>query len=258
MNAGVRRRLDRRPGWNPEWTDAGHLVEDLQAMWPPPSSTATRRAVFSRTAARRPLNLSSSTMARIIYDRLRAFAAGWALFEGTRASRLSCTVARPTSGCPGVSHGGTAPTKGGPWDLADTGQGSGSRLDFRAGHFRGRVCPSETSFSARRRLATTVAQVVLSRVAPDSRHRCGPLAARDDAESGQLTSRYRKCTNTLHCTTPCGRGSSARVPTVSRRSRSTRCSTSPPTAEVDGVKFDGIDLFLFDPHIEHRLRATTT
>ena len=24
----VRRRLDRRPGWNPEWTDAGRLVED--------------------------------------------------------------------------------------------------------------------------------------------------------------------------------------------------------------------------------------
>ena len=23
-------------------------------------------------------------------------------------------------------------------------------------------------------------------------------------------------------------------------------------AEVDGVKFDGVDLFLYDPHIEHR------
>ena len=22
---------------------------------------------------------------------------------------------------------------------------------------------------------------------------------------------------------------------------------------VDGVKFDGVDLFLFDPHVEHRL-----
>ena len=29
-------------------------------------------------------------------------------------------------------------------------------------------------------------------------------------------------------------------------------------AEVDGVKFDGVDLFLFDPHVRHRLDATTT
>ena len=43
-------------------------------MWPPPSSTATRSAPFSRTAARRPLNLSSSTMARIIHDRAAGFA----------------------------------------------------------------------------------------------------------------------------------------------------------------------------------------
>ena len=29
-------------------------------------------------------------------------------------------------------------------------------------------------------------------------------------------------------------------------------------AEVNGVKFDGVDLFLFDPHVEHRYRPTTT
>ena len=28
-------------------------------------------------------------------------------------------------------------------------------------------------------------------------------------------------------------------------------------AEVDGARFDGVDLFLFDPHVSHRSRATT-
>ena len=42
-------------------------------------------------------------------------------------------------------------------------------------------------------------------------------------------------------------GKGARTP--SRRSISTRCSISRPQAEVDGVKFDGVDLFLFDPHV---------
>ena len=34
-------------------------------------------------------------------------------------------------------------------------------------------------------------------------------------------------------------------------STSIRCSSLTAAAEVDGVRFDGVDLFLFDPHIGH-------
>ncbi len=36
----------------------------------------------------------------------------------------------------------------------------------------------------------------------------------------------------------------------SRRSAWTLCSTSTAAAEVDGIKFDGVDLFLFAPHVD--------
>ena len=53
-----------------------------------------------------------------------------------------------------------------------------------------------------------------------------------------------------NCTMRCGPAWSARAaPARSRSSTSTPCSTSPPRREVDGVKFDGVDLFLIDPHI---------
>jgi hypothetical protein len=43
-----------------------------------------------------------------------------------------------------------------------------------------------------------------------------------------------------------GKGSPARSPS----STSTPCSTSPPRPEVGGVKFDGVDLFLYNPHTD--------
>ena len=48
----------------------------------------------------------------------------------------------------------------------------------------------------------------------------------------------------------CGPASSARgAQGPSRRSTWTRCSNLTAAAQVDGVKFDGVDIFLYDPHI---------
>ena len=84
-------------------------------------------------------------MARIIYDRTAGFAAR-AVFEGTR--RHATHYGRTTDSCP-VFRTVELLRRRGPWDLADVRQ----RLapDFSCGHF-GSVCPTETSFSARRGL----------------------------------------------------------------------------------------------------------
>ena len=52
-----------------------------------------------------------------------------------------------------------------------------------------------------------------------------------------------------HFTTRCGPGSSARAPDAEPPIDLDTMLDLTAAAEVDGVKFDGVDLFLFDPHV---------
>ena len=52
-----------------------------------------------------------------------------------------------------------------------------------------------------------------------------------------------------HCTTRCGRGWSARGPDAEPPIDLDTMLDLTANAAVDGVKFDGVDLFLFDPHV---------
>ena len=58
--------------------------------------------------------------------------------------------------------------------------------------------------------------------------------------------------DTPHCTTPCGPAWSARAPDAEPPIDLDTMLDLTAQREVDGVKFDGVDLFLFDPHVEHR------
>jgi hypothetical protein len=138
--------------------------------------------VFSRTAARRPLNRSSSTMARIIYDRTAGFAAR-ALLEGTRASRHSCTVAQPTCGCPSVSHGGTAPTKGVRGIRPTQVRAAVRAWTFRLATSRPRLSERNVLLRPEEACHHCRAGCIVPGRARFASSLRGPLAARDDAES---------------------------------------------------------------------------
>ena len=65
-------------------------------------------------------------------------------------------------------------------------------------------------------------------------------------------------TTSPNFTTPPGRAWSAKAPAREPPIDLDTMLDLTAAAEVDGVKFDGVDLFLFDPHVEHRRHATTS
>ena len=72
---------------------------------------------------------------------------------------------------------------------------------------------------------------------------------RKSARTAEIDDTTSSRTNGRPFTTPCGPASSARGPIPSRRSISTPCSISRRRPRRTATKFDGVDLFLFDPHV---------
>ena len=98
-------------------------------------------------------------------------------------------------------------------------------------------------------LSDTEPLVILKHFGPGNPERPSPDAQAEDAgDSVQRCTAHTK--PALH--NAMWPGLVGKGPAPSRRSISTPCSTSPPTPKSNGARFDGVDLFLFDPARQHR------